>query len=143
METSKGHFTIGQVAKHAGVGVETIRFYERRGLIGQPQRRPSGYRQYRPDVIRRLRFVQRAKELGFSLREVAELLALRAARGRTCGDVKARALAKVADIDAKIASLQGMRGALLRLTEACGGQGPIRECPILDALDPEVGHAEG
>lgn len=142
MEISKAHLTIGRVAQHAGVGVETIRFYERQGLIGQPERRPSGYRQYQPEVVRRIHFIQRAKELGFSLREIAELLSLRVARGRTCADVRARALSKVADIDAKIATLQGMRGALFRLTEACVGQGPAGECPILDALDAEAGRAE-
>lgn len=144
MESSRVHLTIGQAAKHAGVGVETIRFYERQGLIGRPERRPSGYRQYQSEVVRRIRFIQRAKELGFSLREVAELLSLRVAGGRTCADVRSLALSKAADIDAKIATLERMRVALFRLTEACVGEGgPIGECPILDALDPEAGRAEG
>jgi MerR family transcriptional regulator, copper efflux regulator len=136
------HLTIGQVAKSAGVNVETIRFYEREGLIGKPPRRPSGYRQYQPDVVRRIRFIQRAKELGFSLREITELLSLRVARGSTCGDVRTRALSKMKDIDAKIAVLKGMRGALVRLSEACVGRGPVSDCPILDALDAEDTHAE-
>lgn len=136
------HLTIGQVAKNAGVNVETIRFYERQGLIGKPPRRLSGYRQYEPDIVRRIRFIQRAKELGFSLREITELLSLRVARGSTCADVRARALSKMKDIDAKITVLQGMRGALVRLSEACVGRGPVSECPILDALDPEDTHAD-
>lgn len=136
------HLTIGQVAKDAGVGVETIRFYEREGLIGKPERRPSGYRHYPPEIVRRIRFIQRAKELGFSLREITELLSLRVARGSTCADVRAQALSKMKDIDTKITVLQGMRAALVRLSEACVGRGPVSECPILDALDAEDTHAE-
>ena len=135
--------TIGQVAKHAGVNVETIRFYEREGLIGKPQRRPSGYRQYEPDIIRRIGFIQRAKELGFSLREIGELLSLRVARGQTCTDVKARAVAKIEGIDGKIAVLERMRAALVRLSAACVGRGPVSECPILDALDEGDDRADG
>lgn len=137
------HLTIGQVANHAGVGVETIRFYERQGLIDKPERRPSGYRQYQPDIVRRIRFIQNAKVLGFSLREVSELLSLRVARGSTCAAVRSRALSKIEDIDARITALQEMRGALLRLSAACGRPGPVSECPILDALDPEDNHASG
>ena len=135
--------TIGQVAKESGVSVETIRFYEREGLIRKPPQRPSGYRQYDPDVIRRIRFIQRGKDLGFSLREITELLSLRVARGSTCADVRARALSKMKDIDTKITVLQGMRGALVRLSAACVGRGPVSECPILDALDPKDNHAHG
>jgi MerR family copper efflux transcriptional regulator len=134
--------TIGQVAKESGVGVETIRFYEREGLIAKPPRRPSGYRQYDREVIRRIRFIQRGKELGFSLREIAELLSLRLARGRSCADVKARATAKIEDIESKVAVLERMKEALLRLAAACGGKGSVSECPILDALDAEETHAE-
>ena len=125
------------------MGVETIRFYEREGLIGTPPRRPSGYRQYPPDIVRRIRFIQRAKELGFSLREIADLLSLRVRRGRTCEDVRARARAKIDDIDNRIAALRGMRAALLRLSEACVGRGAVSECPILEALDPEDPDAHG
>jgi len=134
--------TIGQVARESGVGVETIRFYEHKDLIGKPPRRPSGYRQYQPDIVRRIRFIQRAKELGFSLREITDLLSLRVTRGRTCADIRSRAVSKIEEIDAKIAVLQGMRGALVLLSEACVGRGPVSECPILDALDPENTHAD-
>ena len=97
--------TIGQVARRAGVGIETVRFYERRGLIKDPPRTAAGCRQYPADVVLRLRFVKRAKELGFSLKEIAELLSLRLKPEKTCGDVKRRAEAKIADIGEKIRAL--------------------------------------
>ncbi len=137
-------FTIGQVARRAEVGVQTIRYYEREGLLPEPARRPSGYRVYPEGVVRRLLFIRRAKELGFSLREIKELLALRVDPGCTCGEIKARALAKVDDVDRKIASLQCIRGALLDLADACPGGNATTDCPILDALDGTKGehHAE-
>jgi MerR family transcriptional regulator, copper efflux regulator len=126
--------TIGYVARRAGVGVETLRFYEREGLIDEPPRRDSGYRAYPAEVIDRVRFIRRAKELGFSLREIKELLALRIAPGATCPQVKRRAEAKIGDIEEKIRSLQQMKRALEKLVGACAGKRPLRECPILDAL---------
>jgi len=130
--------TIGQVARESGVGVETIRFYEREGLIATPPKRSAGYRQYDADVIRRIRFIQRGKRLGFSLREISELLSLRLSRGRSCADVKARACVKIEGIRAQIAMLERIKGALERLTEACAGKGSVSECPILDALAADV-----
>lgn len=127
--------TIGKVAKQAGVGVETVRFYEREGLLDEPPRRPSGYRQYPQDTVERLRFIRRAKELGFTLKEVKELLALRIAPGTTCGQIKKRAEAKVEDIEDRIRSLQRMKRALKKLTAACSGNGSVSDCPILDALE--------
>src|SRR6516225_5956868 len=127
--------TIGQVARSAGVGVETVRFYERQGLLEEPARRESGYRQYPEDVVARLRFIKRAKELGFSLKEIKELLALRVDPTTTCREVKERAEAKITDIEGKIASLLRMKKALVKLTATCRGKGPTSECPILDALD--------
>jgi MerR family mercuric resistance operon transcriptional regulator len=129
--------TIGQVANRAGVGIETVRFYEREGLLEEPARRESGYRQYEADVVARLRFIKRAKELGFSLKEIKELLALRVDPTTTCAEVRSKAQAKVADIKEKIETLQRMKKALVKLTRTCSGQGPVSECPILDALDPE------
>jgi MerR family mercuric resistance operon transcriptional regulator len=130
--------TIGQVARQAGIGVETVRFYEREGLLQEPSRRASGYRQYPEDVVARLRFIRRAKELGFSLKEIKELLALRVDPTTTCREVKEQAEAKITDIDGKIASLLRMKRALVKLTATCRGQGPTSECPILDALDKEA-----
>ena len=127
--------TIGQVAKQAGVGVETLRFYEREGLIAEPERLPSGYRQYPPEAVRRVRFIRRAKELGFTLKEIQELLDLRVDPGSTCRDIRSRAEAKIVDIDQRIASLERMRCALSRLAGRCLGAGPTSECPILEEID--------
>ncbi len=130
--------TIGQLARRAGVGVETVRFYEREGLLDEPARRESGYRQYEADVVTRLRFIRRAKELGFSLKEVKQLLALRLDANTTSADVRRAAEAKIADIEARIRSLEEMKRALLKLTNACSGRGEAGECPILHALEGEV-----
>jgi len=129
--------TIGQVARQAGVGVETVRFYERQGLLAEPPRRASGYRQYAPEVVARLRFIKRAQELGFALKEIGELLSLRVDPDMTCGEVKQRAEAKMAAMDAKLRDLQRMRAALAQLVAACNGSGPTSHCPILDALESQ------
>jgi len=131
--------TIGQLAKETGVGVETIRFYERRGLIEEPPRRASGYREYSDDVLARVDFIKRAKELGFSLKEISELLSLRLDPGTTCGDLKSRAEQKIDDVEDRIRSLQKIRKALKRLAGTCTGQGPQSGCPIIAALE---GHEE-
>lgn len=130
--------TIGQLAKQAYVNIETIRYYERRGLIPEPPRRESGYRQYAPDTIKRIKFIKRAQELGFSLREIQELLSLRVDPRATSTDIKRRAEAKLADIDTKLRDLKRMKAALLKLTAACRRRGPTSECPILDALEARM-----
>ena len=127
--------TIGRLAQRAGVGVETVRFYEREGLIPEPPRRPSGYRDYPPETVTRIVFIRRAKDLGFTLKEISELLALRVRPRRNCALVKRNADAKIADIDARIASLRRMRQALTGLTKACEERTPTTECPILMSLD--------
>src|SRR5438874_8589747 len=119
-----GPLSIGQVARRAGVGVETVRFYEREGLLQEPARKESGYRQYPEGVVARLRFIKRAKELGFSLREIKELMALRFDPATTCADVKRRAEAKITDIEIKIRHLERMRKALLKLVASCNGRDP-------------------
>src|SRR5260370_696297 len=130
------HVTIGQVAQRAGVGIETVRFYEREGLLNVPARSPtSGYRLFEEEVIARMLFILRAKRLGFTLNEIKELLSLRVDPGTCCEDVKARAEVKIADIEARIRTLQRMRKALLRLTQECGEKGGGPDCPILEALD--------
>ena len=134
-------FSIGQVARRADVGIETVRFYEREGLLDEPDRKPSGYRQYDESVVARLRFIRRAKELGFTLKEIKELLSLRVDPSTTCADVRRRAESKAADIDEKIRTLRRMKRALVKLTKTCAGRGPISECPILDALGPDT-HAD-
>ncbi|MCH7688451.1 MAG: heavy metal-responsive transcriptional regulator, partial [Planctomycetes bacterium] len=110
--------TIGQLAGRAEVGVETVRFYERKGLLAEPERRPSGYRQYDEGVVDRLRFIRRAKELGFTLNEIKDLLSLRLDPTTTCADVKSRAEAKIDDIQGKIRTLQRMKKALVKVTKA-------------------------
>jgi Hg(II)-responsive transcriptional regulator len=131
------HLTISQLAKQAQVNVETVRYYERRGLLPQPPRRASGYRQYSPDDLAYLQFIRRAQTLGFSLKEIAELLALRVDPTMNCYDVRERAERKLADVDAKIRALEGMQVALQQLVAACSGQGPTSACPILEALETQ------
>lgn len=137
------HFTISQLAKQARVNVETVRYYERRGLLPEPPRRASGYRQYSPDDLASLQFIRRAQTLGFSLKEIAELLALRVDPTMSCHDVRERAAHKLADVDAKIRALEDIRGALQRLIALCSGEGPTSACPILDAFKtPELWEGE-
>lgn len=127
--------TISRAAKQAGVGIETIRFYERRGLIKQPARPRSGrYRFYDDDAVERIRFIRQAQELGFSLREIAELLSLKADPGADCGDVRARAVIKRTDVSRKIAQLQKIQAALDELIASCPGGGALRACTIIDAM---------
>jgi MerR family mercuric resistance operon transcriptional regulator len=130
--------TIGRLAKEAGVNLETVRFYERRGLLPRPPRSASGYRLFPAEAARRLRFIRRAQELGFSLKEVEELLSLRVSRRTTSAAIRARAEAKVADIQEKIRSLESMKKTLQKLTKVCDGCAPLAECPILDSLDRET-----
>jgi MerR family mercuric resistance operon transcriptional regulator len=117
--------------------VETLRYYERRGLVARPLRNVANYRLYSAEIVQRVRFIKHAQALGFSLKEIKELLALRAAPRARCADVRIRAEAKINTIDAKIRALQAMRKALAKLVTECAGHGPITDCPILEALDIE------
>jgi MerR family mercuric resistance operon transcriptional regulator len=128
-------FTIGQLAKQANVNLETIRFYERKGLLPEPPRNKSGHRQYSIKDLRRTEFIKRTQSLGFSLQEISDLLSLGVESGKTCGDVKLRVKAKLIDIEEKIETLQKMREVLLKLETNCPGKGPLNECPILETLD--------
>lgn len=125
---------IGQLAKAAGVTIDTIRYYERRGLIPEPPRRESGYREYAPDFVSRLRFIRKAQELGFSLTEIRELLALQIDSVETCDQVRHRAEEKVHDIEAKIQTLQRMHAILSDLIRACDQRESSGICPILNIL---------
>lgn len=127
--------TTGELAKQCQVNPETIRYYEREGLLPRPPRSPSGYRSFSADDLRRVRFIRQAQELGFSLREIRELLELQVSSDSTCADVRARTAAKIAEVNRKLQKLQAIRKALLRLTASCSGQGRLTECPILEALD--------
>jgi MerR family copper efflux transcriptional regulator len=129
--------TRGELAKRCEVNSETVRYYEQQGLLPKPARSASNYRLYDGDSARRVRFVKRAQELGFTLKEIRELLSLRARPTARCADVRERAEAKVQDIDRKICTLQAMRRALSKLMSECAGRGAISECPILDALEDQ------
>lgn len=130
--------TIGAVARRTGVSAETIRFYERQGLIESPPRRASGYRQYGEDDVRRLAFIQHAKSLGFTLKETGELLALRMRPDTTRREVREQARAKLADIEERLRKLRRMQRTLKKLVASCTGEGPKSNCPILEALDGEL-----
>src|SRR5690348_3986902 len=137
MNTQSSSLTIGAVARRVGVAIDTIRYYERDGLLPEPQRRASGYRSYGDGAVTQLRFIRRAKDLGFTLEEIRELLALSADRQRGVKAVKQRAQRRLADIEARIAELERVRAGLAELIEACPGHGTPEECPILRALDGE------
>jgi MerR family transcriptional regulator, copper efflux regulator len=124
-----------QLAERGGVNLQTVRYYEREGLLPEPPRLESGYRMFPDDAVRRVRFIKRAQELGFSLAEIRELLSLRVDRKRDRAAVREIASAKLADIDQKIRSLEMMKHALMHLVDRCAGHGPASECPILEAID--------
>lgn len=126
--------SIGELARDTGVNVETVRYYERRGLLSPPPRTRTGYRRFNAEAARQIRFIKRAQGLGFTLKEIHDLLTLRADPDTTCADVKTRAQAKIEDIDSKLRLLNEMRRALAELAETCGGQDE-GHCPILDCLD--------
>ena len=129
--------SIGELAERVHVNVQTVRYYERRGLLIPSARRPSGYRAYDAAAVERLRFIRRAQELGFTLAEIGELLELRLDPGSTAADVKRRAVRKIDEIEAKIDDLERIKDALSHLAGRCrGGRGPTGECPLLDALGP-------
>lgn len=129
--------TISRAAREAGVGVETIRFYERKRLIEQPPKpKDSGFRDYPIETVRRIRFIRQAQDLGFALKEIDELLSLRADPSTDCADVRASASAKLEDVNEKIARLVAIQSALRDLISACPGRGPAaRSCSILEALE--------
>lgn len=132
--------TTGEVAEHAGVNIQTVRYYERRGLLPEPPRLASGYRQYDADHVSRIRFIKRAQELGFTLAEVEELLSLRADPQGERAQVRSRTVEKIREIERKIDDLGRIKGTLLELVDACDGHGSTRECPILHALESEPCH---
>ena len=129
--------TIGELAKQAAVGPDTIRFYEREGLIPEPPRTPAGYRQYPTETVPRLRFILRAKDLGFALKEIRELLSLRLEEHTCRAEVRQQASEKICDLEEKIRDLQGVRSRLRALERACIDEGTTDECPILKALHTE------
>lgn len=124
--------TIGRVAKLAGVNVETIRYYQRRGLLAEPDKPHMGYRRYPADIVKHIRFIKRAQALGFTLDEVAALLRLEEARA--CAKTRALAVRKMDMIDHKLTGLTAMREALARLVQQCDAGLPTKGCPIIQVL---------
>ncbi len=129
---------IGELAKSAGVPIDTVRYYERSGVLPPPRRRPSGYRNYGVEDLARLRFVRRAKALGFTLEEIQDLLALTGRRTRNMAGVKRAATQKLQDVEHKIDELTRVRDGLRTLVTACPGHGDLSKCPILAALSGDA-----
>ena len=125
---------IGRVAQAAGVGVETLRYYERRGLLPDPPRTGSGYRAYGGDAVARVRFIRRAQDLGFTLAEIGDLLALRDDPDVNCTHVRRQANAKIGQVDGKVRDLLAIRDRLVALVERCR-EGEASACPIIEAFD--------
>ncbi|MEO7103165.1 MAG: MerR family DNA-binding protein [Gemmatimonadaceae bacterium] len=133
----KLHMKIGELASSAGVHIQTVRYYERRGLLVDPRKSAGGYREYDTTTIHRLRFIRRAQELGFTLGEISELLVLRLDPETTASSVKTRASEKIEEIEEKIHDLERIRNALTHLASDChGDSGPTGDCPLLEALGP-------
>ncbi len=134
--------TIGSFAARAGVGIETIRFYERQGLLPEPRRTAAGYRQYDVSELDRVRFIRTGQALGFTLAEIRELLALHVDSETDCADVRRRVDVKIEAVEHKLRDLRRMKAALATLRRDCSGRGPANECSILDAI-ASVGSAAG
>jgi MerR family transcriptional regulator, copper efflux regulator len=135
--------TIGKAAREAGVGVETIRFYERQGLIEQPPKPHMGVRRYADEAVARIRFIKKAQQLGFTLHEIHELLALRADPDADCSQLREEAVAKLQNVQQKIEQLQQIGAALQALIDACPGQGGLQACSILEALTLQSDYQTG
>lgn len=128
---------IGEVASRAGVHVETLRYYERRGLLPEPARAASGYRRYPDDSVQIVRFIKRAQQLGFSLDDIEGLLRLAGGAPGSCREVRALARGKIADLEERIESLQTMRRALQALVDTCHRRAGDRECPLIEEIGRE------
>ena len=134
---NEAHYKIGKAAELAGVNKETIRYYERRKLIPEPDRMDSGYRLFSRRHVDQIRFIKRAQELGFTLSEIEDLLNLKMDEGTTCSEIKREAELKYQDVVFKIEDLQRIKKTLTELIDACSGSGPKGDCPILEALEGE------
>ncbi len=131
-----GSLSISQVAKRGGVNIQTIRYYERQGLLAPTSRTEAAYRIFSAESVRRIHFIKRAQELGFSLKEIKDLLNCIDAH-TTQADVRKRTQAKIADVEQKILHLQAIHTSLLQMADDCSGCGPLKDCPILESLDKE------
>jgi MerR family transcriptional regulator, copper efflux regulator len=129
--------TIGRLSERTGVSIDTVRFYERKGLLPPPARRASGYREYHESDIDRLRFIRRSKELGFTLAEIGELLSLSGNRRGDMRGVRRKAEQRLQQVERKIEELQRVKGGLQKLIASCPGRGELRSCPIVAALSED------
>src|SRR5207249_4456061 len=127
--------TIGKLAKQVGVNIQTVRYYERRRLLSPTARKSSGYRLYGEDALKRLRFIKNAQALGFTLREIADLLSLQVSSTARCGDVQRKAQAKLVQVEAKMRDLRALDRALQGLIHACKAGQPTDRCPILKSME--------
>lgn len=125
--------TIGGLAKQADVGIDTVRFYERRGLLPAPDRTMSGYRLYSQDSVARIHFIRRAKRLGFTLDEIHTLLRLQDQGGKKA-EVRELTTHKLLEIDSRISDLERIRAVLQNLAKSCSGKGNVDSCPIIEAI---------
>lgn len=131
-----GHeMTIGKIASQAGVNIQTVRFYERKGILSPSERKPSGYRVYTADAVNKIRFTKNAQELGFSLKEIIDLLGLKVSRTARCPAVKKKAKLKLRDVEEKIKGLESIRKALKGLVKSCHSNKTTDHCPILKAIE--------
>jgi len=130
-------YTIGKIARTAGVNIQTLRYYERRRLLSPGTRKASGYRLYDEGALKRLRFIKNAQELGFSLKEISELLNLRVSSKARCGDIQHKASKKLADVKLKIERLNAIEKVLKSLIKTCHREKTTEHCPILNALEEE------
>ncbi len=135
--------TIGKLAKEVGVNIETVRYYERRRLLTPTDRKPSGYRLYDGEALKRLRFIRNAQALGFTLHEIRELLNLRVSSSASCGDVQRKAQAKLKQVEEKIRDLQALGRPLRALIQACWVGQPTDRCPILRSFEGERRRTDG
>lgn len=136
-ESNPNSFKTGEVARRAGVNKETVRYYEKRNLIPEPDRRRSGYRIFTKRHIDQIKFIKRAQELGFTLSEIKELLELRMDEDTTCSEIKKEAQQKYRDVVDKIDDLTRIKNTLVDLIDSCNKDGPKGDCPILEALEGE------
>ena len=126
----------GELSKYAGVNSETLRYYERKGLLDEPKRSSAGYRQYPPDAVKRIRFIKSAQSLGFSLKEILELLNLRVSGGKQkCEKVRKRTEVKIQEVEKKIEDLQSVRRSLSKLLVACATNNKTGDCPVLESME--------
>lgn len=135
LDANGNGLTVGRIARLAEVGIPTMRFYERAELLPKPTRTAANYRLYPEDVVTRIRFIRRAQQLGFTLKEIKDLLELRVSRRASCAEVRSRAEAKISDIKARIHSLQQMSRALTKLADECEARGGSTGCPLLEFLE--------